>query len=182
MHKRVATELYSQSLVPISSRKIQEAVVEGVSMWPHIRPGYRVSFRAVHPEVLSPGDVIVLRSKNRRGEPQACVHRLVGRVGPLFLEAGDNTFVASLVRAEDVLGRVEEVRDWNGKRVPLPRSYDLARFRYFLWCARSFMFAHELKDRVVGGRKSRVLWQASRAYRWGLGTLGLEVPAIFPSH
>src|SRR5262245_25875184 len=113
-HQKLAAELLARSLHRESPKKIQEAVVEGVSMWPSLRPGYRVLYRAVDPETLSPGDVLVLRSLDRAGRAHWRVHRLLGRVGPYFVEAGDNTYVAALVRPGDILGRVEKAKDWNG--------------------------------------------------------------------
>lgn len=146
-------------------------------MWPILRAGYRVAFRRINPESLSPGDIIVIQVPGR----EARVHRLVGRVGPLFLEAGDNTFTATLVSPENILGRVESVRDWKGKKIALPAwKAEDRRTKYFLFFAHSFMFAHEVKDRLVGRKKSRLLWQASRLYRFGLTVAGLEVPALFP--
>lgn len=152
-------------------------------MWPTLRPGYRIRFRQVDPEVLSPGDIVVLRARGRFGEAHTRVHRLIGRVGPYFVEAGDNTYSASLVGAADILGRIQEVRDWNGKAVAMPAypSKKLERrFRFLLGCAHAFMFAHELKDRLVGGRKSLLLWKISQVYRAGIGAAGLSVPAIPP--
>lgn len=151
-------------------------------MWPTLRPGFRIRYRAVPPDSLSPGDMLVLRSLGRRGESHWRVHRLIGRVGPYFVEAGDNAFSASLVMPEDILGLVESVYDWKGKLLKLkrPKEFD-ARFRYFLWCAHGFMFAHECKNRLLGGRRSLMLWKASQLYRAGLGTLGLKVPAIAPN-
>lgn len=152
-------------------------------MWPLLRPGYTIRYRQVDPEVLLPGDLIVLMHHNHQKQPQAQVHRLVGRVGPFYLEAGDNTFSASLVRPDSILGRVEEVRDWKGKRCRIPGwKLEGSRFRYFVWCANAFMYAHELKDRLVGNRKSKLLWRMSQTYRAGLHAIGLEVPAIFPKH
>lgn len=154
-------------------------------MWPALRPGYRIHYRAVPPDSLSPGDLLVLRSSGRRGEKHWRVHRLIGRVGPYFVEAGDNAFSAALVRPEDILGRVEGVRDWNGNAVKVERPERPeemhARFRYFLWCAHGFMFAHECKDRLLGGRRSLLLWRLSQVYRAGIGTLGLKVPTIEPA-
>ncbi|HEY8280777.1 MAG TPA: hypothetical protein VIH99_14195 [Bdellovibrionota bacterium] len=152
-------------------------------MWPSLRPGFRVAYRSVSPDSLSPGDILVISSMDRRGRKHWRVHRLLGRVGPYFVEAGDNTYSASLVRPEDILGRVEEVKDWKGKAVALPvRPEKLERrFGYFLWCAHAFMFAHECKDRLVGRRRSYLLWKMSEAYRASLGAFGLKVPAIRPS-
>jgi hypothetical protein len=151
-------------------------------MWPALRPGYRIRYRAVSPDSLSPGDILVIRSKGRRGESHWRVHRLIGRVGPYFVEAGDNAFSAALVMPDDILGLVESVYDWKGKLLKPKRARELdARFRYFLWCAHGFMFAHECKDRLLGGRRSLLLWRLSQVYRAGFGTLGLNVPAIRPS-
>lgn len=152
-------------------------------MWPALHPGYRVRYRAVDPEALEPGALIVLRARGRRGESHLRVHRLLGRIGPLFLEAGDNAYSASLVEPKRVLGCVEEVRDWKGRRVKLSvyDSRELAlRFRFFLFLANSFLFAHELKDRLLGSRKSYLLWKASELYRGSLAALGVSVPAIPP--
>lgn len=152
-------------------------------MWPALLPGYRVKYRRVSAEALDPGCLVVLRAQGRRGERQWRVHRLLGRIGPLFLEAGDNGFSASLVEESQILGKVLEVRDWNGKKISLPAFSpgDLSlRFRFFQLVANSFMFAHEVKDRLVGGRKSYLLWKASEIYRGGLKALGVNVPAIPP--
>jgi hypothetical protein len=151
-------------------------------MWPTLRPGYRIRYRAVNPETLSPGDVFVIRSHDRRGREHVRVHRLLGRVGHFFVEAGDNTYSASLVAPKDVLGLVSEVRDGEGKRVKLgavsPRLD--RRFRFLLGCAHAFMFAHEAKNRLVGARRSLVLWRVSQLYRAGIAAAGLRVPAIPP--
>jgi hypothetical protein len=149
-------------------------------MWPTLRPGFRIRYRAVSPESLNPGDMLVLRSIGRKGDRHWRVHRLIGRVGPYFVEAGDNAFSAALVRAEDILGKVEAVYDLKGKLLKPKRPKLEGRFRYFLWCAHGFMFAHECKDRLVGGRRSLLLWKASQAYRASLGALGLKVPPILP--
>lgn len=178
----LANELYGRSLQAQAARNLQEAVVEGVSMWPALRPGYRIRYRAVSPETLSPGDILVIRSIGRKGDPHWRVHRLIGRVGPYFVEAGDNAFSAALVSAEDILGKVESLHDWSGASLKLRKPKGMeGRFRYFLWCAHAFMFAHECKDRLVGERRSLVLWRLSQVYRAGLGTIGLKVPAIRPS-
>jgi len=179
--QKLATELYSRSLQPKPSHTLQEAVVEGVSMWPTLRPGFRVRYRSVSPDTLNPGDMLVLRSIGRKGDRHWRVHRLIGRVGPYFVEAGDNAFSAALVLPEDILGRVESVHDLKGKALKMKRPRELdARFRYFLWCAHAFMFAHECKDRLLGNRRSLLLWRISQIYRAGLGTMGLKVPAIRP--
>lgn len=151
-------------------------------MWPALRPGFRIRYRAVDPETLSPGDVLVLRARGRSGESHVRVHRLIGRVGPYFVEAGDNTYSASLIRAEDILGKVDAVKDWKGKAKSLPPVSPKAdrRFRWLLGCAHAFMFAHECKDRLIGGRKSLALWRLSQLYRAGIGAAGLSVPTILP--
>lgn len=156
-------------------------MVEGISMWPNLRAGYRVKFRAVDPEALEPGDIIVIQAQGRKGEPRLKVHRFLGRVGELFLEAGDNAFSAALVDGREILGRVESVVGWNGKKIALPAYRETrARFRFFRGCASAFVFTHELKDRLVGQKRSKLLWQASLAYRASLGALGLKVPVIAP--
>jgi hypothetical protein len=181
LHHELATELLAQSLAPAPIKQSEEAIVDGVSMWPALRPGYRILYQKVNADYLNAGDIIVVKTSGRKGELILRVHRLVGRSGPLFLEAGDNTFSASLVPAERILGRVEQIKDARGKKVKfLPWRLEKSRFRYFLLGAHTFMFAHELKDRFLGGRRSLLLWRASQAYRVGLSALGLEVPAIQP--
>jgi hypothetical protein len=152
-------------------------------MWPAIRPGFTIRFRAVDPETLSPGDIVVLRSRGRRGEAHVRVHRLLGRAGPWFVEAGDNAYAAALVAPEDILGLVVAVRDREGKGVTIaaPSARLERRFRFLLGTAHAFMFAHELKDRVLGSRRSLVLWRLSQLYRFGVTAAGLRVPVIAPN-
>ncbi len=155
----------------------------GVSMWPLLRSGYRVQFKKVDPEILEPGDVIVLRGEDRRGRTLMQVHRLLDRVGPFFLEAGDNGFAASLVSPEAILGKVVSAKDRDGKQVDVPRvppDEMSARFKFFRGLAHAFVYAHEMKDRAFGGVKSPLLWKASVAYRKGLSLVGVKVPVIFP--
>lgn len=155
--------------------------MEGVSMWPALRPGFRIRYRRINPDTLAPGDIIVVSSRAKNGEPLLRVHRLIGRSGPLFLEAGDNTFSASLVTASRIVGKVEAIKDEAGKKVsPTPWLLQNSRFRFFLGGAHVFMFTHELKERFLGNRRSLLLWKVSAAYRVGLGALGLEVPALPP--
>ncbi|MGZ3713323.1 MAG: S24/S26 family peptidase, partial [Bdellovibrionota bacterium] len=147
LHEKLATELLIQSLAPSSSLSVQEAIVEGVSMWPVLRPGFRIRYRKVNPDNLVPGEIIVVQSTSKRGEKILRVHRLVGRSGPLFLEAGDNTFSASLVTGDRILGKVESALDAKGRKVKFPLwALEESRFRYFLRGAHVFMFTHELKD------------------------------------
>lgn len=150
-------------------------------MWPLLRPGFRIRFRHVQPDTLAPGDLIVVERTTRSGETIVQVHRLIGRTGPLFLEAGDNTYSATLVTGDRIHGKVEKIWDGEGEPVAIP-SWSLAhsRFRFFLAAASTFFFAHELKDRFLGQRKSLLLWKASRLYHLGLGALGLRVPTLLP--
>jgi len=84
--------------------------VAGASMAPTLALGAEVLARAGRPRV---GDVVLLETP---GEP--IVHRLVARLGPLFVHAGDAPGAGvGLCRAGDVLGVVGEV----GRRVP-PRA------------------------------------------------------------
>lgn len=152
-------------------------------MWPLLRTGYRVKFKKVDPETLEPGDVLVLRGEDRRGRSIVQVHRLLDRVGPFFLEAGDNGFSASLVSADAILGLVTEARDRAHRPIAVARvSPDMmsVRFRFFRGLAHAFVYAHEMKDRAMGGVKSPLLWKASVAYRKGLSLVGVKVPVIFP--
>jgi len=151
-------------------------------MWPCLKAGYRVKYRSLDPAALEPGDIIVVSSHGRKGEPRQKVHRFLGRVGQLYLEAGDNSFSCSLLTGDEIVGRVEEVRDWAGKKVSLPhfREHD-RKFQFFLATASVFVFTHELKNRILGSRRSYLLWKASEAYRAGLQVIGLKVPVITPS-
>jgi hypothetical protein len=182
--KTLAGELFSSSLISKSSNELQEAIVEGVSMWPTLRHGYRISYRAVPADSLTTGDLLVLRGQGRRGERHLRVHRLIGRVGAYFVEAGDNTYSAALVLPDDILGRVEAVRDWKGQLVKFQNVKHTEqmgrRARYFLLCAHGFMFAHECKNRILGNRRSLLLWRLSQVYRASIATLGLKVPSIQP--
>jgi hypothetical protein len=92
--------------------------VAGGSMAPTLPLGAEVLARAGAPRV---GDVVLLATA---GEP--IVHRLVARLGPLFVHAGDAPGGgAGLCRARDVLGVVDEV----ARRVPPPgaRARSVAR-------------------------------------------------------
>jgi len=149
-------------------------------MWPSLRPGYQIHFRFTDPETLSPGDILVLRGFGRRGERHVRVHRLLGRVGPYFVESGDNAYSAALVHANDILGRVELVRDAKGRSVKFPLAPNRLDRRFLLGAAHAFMFAHECKDRLVGQRRSLLLWRLSEAYRGALAVVGLKVPPIRP--
>ena len=162
--------------------KNHEAVVDGISMWPCLKPGYKISFQPVNPESLTVGDLIVLRSRGRRGEEHFRVHRLIGRAGPFFVECGDNAYVATLVRPQDILGLVQKVKNEKAKKIPIqPASKSTERrFRFFLSCAHAFMFVHECKDRALGNIRSPLLWRISEIYRGALGVAGLRVPAIPP--
>lgn len=171
----------------LTSKKLRlltkEAEVEGVSMWPLLRTGYKVKFRKVDPETLEPGDVLVVRGEDRAGSTIVKVHRLLDRVGPFFLEAGDNGFSASLVAAADILGIVTEATDRAGRAVIVQRILPdnmSQRFKFFRRLAHAFVYAHELKDRAMGSVKSPLLWKASVAYRKGLSLIGVRVPIIFP--
>ena len=160
-----------------------EAEVEGVSMWPLLRTGFRVKFKKVDPETLEPGDIIVLKGEDRKGQSILQVHRLLDRVGPFFLEAGDNGFAASLVSAPAILGLVTAAYDRSGKSVLIsrvPPDTMSARFKFFRGLAHAFVYAHEFKDRAMGQVKSPLLWRASVVYRKGLSLMGIKVPVIYP--
>ena len=159
-----------------------KAIVEGFSMWPSLRSGYVVEYLPCDPESLNLGEIIVMAGKGRRGEPHLRVHRYLGRVGPYFLEAGDNTFFASLIHVDSIKGKVNLVWDASGREVPLSelKWTQNHRFRVFKYLAHLFMYVHDAKDRVVGDRKSYTLWKISQVYRTGLLGLGLNVPPIPP--
>ncbi|NUM88478.1 MAG: S26 family signal peptidase [Bdellovibrionales bacterium] len=152
-------------------------------MWPTLRSGYRVSYFPVSSHELEPGDVVVIQGRGRSGEPLLLVHRILDRVGPFFLEAGDNSFSATLITPESVLGRVVSAEPPSGASVEVRRVIPSGlRYRAFRQAAHAFVYAHELKDRLVGGVKSPLLWKASVAWRKGLQVLGLQVPVIPPRH
>ncbi len=159
----------------------RQAVVEGVSMWPQLRSGWRVSYFPVSSDEIEPGDVVVLKGFGRGGESLLVVHRVLDRVGPFFLEAGDNSFSAGLVLGSAILGRVVSAQDQSGKVIPVQRQIPAGlKYDAFRRAAHAFVFAHELKDRLIGGVKSPLLWKASVAWRRGLQILGLQVPVIPP--
>jgi len=159
------------------------ATVTGVSMWPTIRNNYSVFYRKHSADFLEPGDIIVFRGKDRKQRNIIKVHRYLGRVGPYLLEAGDNTFHGTLLEEGNLLGRVEKIVDQKGRRINPRKLAELGlRQRAFLQLAHGFMYIHEAKDRLVGGRKSLLLWKLSQVYRGGLKVVGLEVPPIFPRY
>lgn len=160
-----------------------QAIVEGISMWPVLLPGYKVFYRPIDPNQIQLGDIAIIHGEDRSGKPLLKVHRIIGRAGPLFLEAGDNTFVAFLIRADQIEGVVTRIKTKTGKEVRFKKITveDLsARFRFWVFAAHSFMLAHEIKDRLLKGRKSKILWNASVLYRKGFETLGLKVPTLLP--
>ena len=165
---------------PDSPKRISDALVEGVSMWPTLRKGFLVRYSPINIDRLEIGDIVVLRGAGRLGETRLKVHRFLGRVGPFVLEAGDNAFSCSLVAEKDILGKVIAARDLDGKKVSLASNQAPRRFKFFLLAAQSFLLAHEAKDKLVGKRKSLLLWKISQVYRRGLGIAGIQVPLIHP--
>jgi hypothetical protein len=158
------------------------AEVVGVSMWPTLRETQKVWVERVFPEALTLGDVVVLKGYDHRGRDQVHVHRIIGRVGPYFVEAGDNSFSCGLVRSEDILGRVALVADERGRKFDLPPAPSLKRFRLYREMATAFLLVHELKDRVIGPRKSPILWTLSKGYRALWRWMGIDVPLLYPKN
>lgn len=150
-------------------------------MWPTILPGYTVRYQSCNPDTLHIGDLVVVRGRGRLGEKHFRVHRIIDRLGPYFLEAGDNTYRATLVHGKDILGRVTQLWDDRKKAVEVPSAPEKLRFGFFRLTANGFFFLHEVKDRILGDRKSYLLWKLSEAYRAALRAAGVEVPAIPPT-
>jgi len=171
------------SLATKKNTKIKEACVEGISMWPSLLPGHQVRYKFLDPEKIKIGDIVILKGEDHHGKELLRVHRIIGRAGPFFLEAGDNTFTATLVKPAQILGKVIAARTKDSKPVKLKKitENELAlRFRFWSFAAYSFMFIHEVKDRMLGPKKSEVLWKASIIYRKSFAALGLKVPTILP--
>lgn len=149
-------------------------------MWPLLRAGYSVWHAPVSEADLRLGDIVILQAISRDGFRHRRVHRLIGRIGPYFLEAGDNGVSAALVSAERIVGRVERAADGKGKPVKLPPYRASARDRLWNSLAYAFVFSHEAKDRVLGDRRSPLLWKAAHWYRRMFSLAGLEVPLVWP--
>lgn len=175
-HFEAARGLLSRQTEP---RRRQRAIVDGDSMWPFLRDGYTIEYSEIHVSSYEPGDMLVLRRNDRR----VVVHRLIGRVGHWFIEAGDNALSASLVAPENIMGRVEQAFDHHQNKVALAgatANWQKKRFAVFVFLATFFLFMHQFKNRLIGGRKSRLLWQMSVIYRGCLKVFGLDVPNIPP--
>jgi hypothetical protein len=84
--------------------------VAGGSMEPTLPREAAVLARAGRPRV---GDVVLLETHG-----ELVVHRLVARLGPLFVHAGDAPgSAAGLCRARDLLGVVDDVRRVSPSRI-----------------------------------------------------------------
>ncbi|MCO5141645.1 MAG: S26 family signal peptidase [Oligoflexia bacterium] len=163
-----------------SSKHSQTAIIEGVSMWPLLRPGYLAKYKRGNLNQLNEGDIIVIRSRGRKSEKHIAIHRLLGRIGPYFLESGDNTYTAALIHEKDILGKVVEVFSHDGSKVKLPKFKPGKKSSFFTSCAHLFFYLHESKNQVLGSKKSKILWNASVLYRKSLSVLGLKVPNLPP--
>ncbi len=82
-------------------------------MRPFLLEGMQVRVRAVRPDELCLGDVVLAEA----GEV-TLLHRLVGRRGDLFVLRGDSRSAPEFVRGAEVLGRVEAIRI-AGRWIPL---------------------------------------------------------------
>ena len=78
------------------------------SMMPLLRIGDYVLVQSANPDSIRPGDIIVFKGRDR-----LIVHRVIRRYdngSPAFLQKGDSTTAAEIIRSEDVIGRVIAVR------------------------------------------------------------------------
>jgi len=81
------------------------------SMGPLLRTGDHVLIQSIMPDNIKPGDIIVFKNSDK-----LIVHRIIRKFnnnGLLFLQKGDNTTNAGIVKSEDILGRVVAVRKRN---------------------------------------------------------------------
>gem|GEM_PF-2611254 len=100
-------------------------MVRGLSMMPTLRPGWSVAVRPVGPTRLGVGDVAAFSRESR-----LIAHRVVAAIGwgrrRILIEKGDGLPQIRRLRAEGVVGRVEEVLDDRGRRVP-PSAWQWTR-------------------------------------------------------
>ena len=153
-------------------------------MWPALREGHSVLFVPIAPELLEVGDILVLKSYLCSDQPIWVVHRFLGRVGPFFLEAGDNSFTASLISKEQIAGKVVAVRDLSNKEKKLPEFHPKTiplQLRPYLPAARAFLALHLAKNRLLDARKSLWLWEMSVLYRKAFYWFGLQLPVLPPA-
>ena len=78
------------------------------SMMPLLRIDDYVLVQSVSPDSIRPGDIIVFK-----GQDKLIVHRVIRRYdngSPAFLQKGDSTTTAEIIRSEDVIGKVIAVR------------------------------------------------------------------------
>ncbi|HDN65289.1 MAG TPA: signal peptidase I [Methanosarcinales archaeon] len=78
------------------------------SMIPLLQIGDNVLVQSVSPDSIRPGNIIVFKSRDK-----LIVHRVIRRYdnGSLtFLQKGDSTTTAEIMRSEDVIGKVIAVR------------------------------------------------------------------------
>jgi hypothetical protein len=152
-------------------------------MWPTLLDGQLVKYVKVSPESIVPGMVVVYRGRGRGGEARWIVHRVLGRAGDFFLEAGDNSYTVKIVPLDQIVGVVKYVFDpkdgWQAEESKLHYISPL-RHRAYLALAHGFFQIHEWKDQVLGERQSFILWKASEWYRRGWSFLGIKVPVIMP--
>ena len=74
------------------------------SMMPLLRTGDEVLVQSVNPDNIRPGDIIVFKDQDK-----LIVHRVIRRYkngSPTFLQKGDCTTAAEIIRSEDVIGKV----------------------------------------------------------------------------
>lgn len=78
------------------------------SMMPLLRTGDEVLVQSASPDSIRPGDIIVFKNQDK-----LIVHRVIRRYNngnPSFLQKGDSTTAAEIIRSEDVIGKVIAVR------------------------------------------------------------------------
>jgi signal peptidase I len=78
------------------------------SMMPLLRTGDEVLIQSVNPNNIRPGDIIVFKDPDK-----LIVHRVIRRYdsgSPTFLQKGDSTTAAEIIRSEDIIGKVIAVR------------------------------------------------------------------------
>lgn len=103
-----------------------------------------------------------------------------------YLVAQKSTPRVAVVSRKLILGKVKTVLDWNRKEVQLYPSllgtYTAGSLSFAAQCALSKLFfsLNHLKNKLIGGVRSPLLWKLSQAYRGVLSRFGVQVPAILP--
>lgn len=90
-------------------------MIIGRSMFPALKEGWKVRTLPVEPRDVEVGDIVVF------GKGILTCHRIVGKVkrnGKLnFLQTGDCYYIPRLLSGDNIIGKVIEVMDSNGREI-----------------------------------------------------------------